>query len=223
MEQNETIGPLQKVSATMDAVEEALVLHYSGLSMREAFERVDGASRSTYYRLSKDAPDEIDELKTSARRRAMKLRSEQRLSADAHIEEQGIEAQRSAAQALIEAIPTLAKIAAGIPWDVDVIARERDDDGDWVDVKRKKTVVPYPTSIAGAANTLHAIVKDGFMPEGVRLAMQHMDDDQRGALNPIFQAMTSFSSVKAVKPDGSSVEITHDASDVVDGEVVDAG
>lgn len=220
MDQIKTNGPLNKIQTPMRAMEEALVLHYSGLSLRESFERVDGAARSTYYSYLKDIPEEMEELKSVARKRAIKRRTEQRLSADAHIEEKGILAQRYAAQALIDAIPTLAKIAAGVPWDVDITARQQDDDGDWIDVKRKKTVVPYPTSIAGAANTLHAIVKDGFIPEGVRLAMRGTDDDQRGVLNPIFQAMTSFKSVRAVKPDGSAVEITAEDADYI--EVDDA-
>ena len=222
MDHHKTNGPLNKLQTPIAAIEEALVLHYSGLSLRESFDRVDGAARSTYYNYLKEAPDEMEALKASARRRAIKRRTEQRMSADAHIEERGIEAQRFAAQALIEAIPTLAKIASGTPWDVDVVFRERDDDNEWIDVKRKKTVVPYPTSIAGAANPLHAIVKDGFIPEGVRLAMQDTDDDQHGVLNPIFQAMTSFQSVKAVKADGTSVEITAESPDIIEGEIVDA-
>jgi hypothetical protein len=219
MDHLQTIGP-PNFSVT-EAMEEALVLHYSGLSIREAFDRVDGAARSTYYQWQKERPDEIEEVKAAARGRAIRKRTEYRLSADAHLEEKGIVAQKAAAQALIEAIPTLALIASGQTWEVEITAQERNTEDEVVNVARRKTVVPYPTAIAGAANTLHAIVKDGFMPEGIRIALQQTDSEGKAGLQPMFQAMTDFTSVKAVKADGSSVEITRDDGDVIDAEVMD--
>lgn len=196
-------------AAEREAHLEALYLYYSGACPKgDAFTRTEGTSIGTFYTRRKEYPVLVEQIEQEARLRALSERDEEELSFEGELIAKSREIQRSAAEALGAAIPTLAIIASGGPIKV------KFTDGEGNPAERDQIV--HPKDIVAAAKVLQDIAAQGARAETRRIVNVIPDKEKAPALSepepeedkielPKLSPGVRFGQVTAMREDGTTI------------------
>jgi len=190
-------------------IERAMFLYYSGQarSLTEAAEMVEGLAKSTFYLYKEKYPEEFSELDIEIQALAVRARRAQELAFASEHLQRSIEAQRLAANAVLETLPKLVSLANGEVQAVTVT----DEKG--VTIKRR--LVVYPRDQLSAQRLLIELAQDGLLTEhGRGLAIQQTQkeevktQEQPDALDIVGLVARDFRNVTATKEDGTVISAT---------------
>jgi len=220
MEQNGTALTETDISdANRVAIEEILSRHLMGQeSLSKVIDEVGSISRTTFYRIRKQYPDDFEEIRRGVLRSVLSRRSDSRLAHDAYKETLTYDLEHHVGDHARSIVDQLLLIVNGKPYEVEVLVNRRNDDGEWELVYEPKSIVPYPRDIIAAANSLYAFLKEGVLPESSHVAAAspvEVTEEQSG-LMPIFGGNTAFSKIEATRPDGTRFSINVGQDDIIE-------
>jgi hypothetical protein len=220
MEPNGSLTPTKNIidERYADAIVDILTRYLLGEArVAQLLENEPALSKSTYYRLKADHPQEWAELEQRARRAALAARTTDRLAFEARQETGSHLLRENARELLLGNLGGLGQILQGGTYEVEVLEYNRAAE---VYESRRKTVVIYPRDVIAAAGKLHEIFRD-IVPdlEVVPVRLEDGTDDSH-VLPSFLGASTDFTKVSLTAADGRKVEIsaTQDG-EVIEGEV----
>ena len=203
------MGTIQKTTLTPvqeDVLLRALTMHYSGTPMPDVCKQVTGMSLTTYYRWRADYPADYERIDKKARIDAIANRRGEDFSHDSAMVSASRKLQHLAAKEFLNLVPELVRLAGGVP---KVIEENRlTKDGP---VTLEKILAVYPRDQIAALDLLHRVGKEGVLPAyytPLPLVEEASIDEGDGKL-PI-NVSSNFSSLRAVKSDGTIIDITVD-------------